>query len=78
MSLTIHLKQPLADEQTAVDCESVALKGSCAHVDRGVAEDALVVPMDNVAGIEGGEVDQAVEQLPTQGGQYTEVVTRIE
>ncbi len=78
MAPTLHLKQPLSDEQAAVDCDAVAVKGSCAHVDRGVADDQLVVPMDNVAGIEGAEVDQAVEQLPTQGGQYTEVVTRIE
>jgi hypothetical protein len=32
---------------------------------------------DARARIEGGDVERSVEQIPTQGGQYTEVVTTV-
>jgi hypothetical protein len=37
----------------------------------------VVVPLSNVAGVEGADVDQEINTYPMQGGQYTEFVSRI-
>jgi hypothetical protein len=77
MSPTVHLTEALSDGRTTIDCESVDLKGKVAWIDQGGIADMLVVPIQNLAGVEGGSAEQEVEHLPTQGGQYSEVVTRI-
>ena len=77
MSATVSLTEALADGRAAVECSAVELKGSTAWLHPADSDRTLVVPMDNIAGVEGGEVDRAVEQIPTQGGQVTEVVTEV-
>lgn len=76
MAPTVHLTESLSDDRTTIECESVDVKGEVALIDPG-DDELVVVPMGNVAGVEGESVEQDVEHLPTQGGQYSEVVTRI-
>lgn len=77
MAPTVHLTESLADGRTTIDCESVDLKGKVAWVDPGGIDDQVFVPIQNIACVEGGSAEQEVEVLPTQGGQYSEVVTKI-
>lgn len=77
MGPTVHLTESLSDGRTTIECESVEFKGKVAWIDPGGIDDQIIVPIQNLAGVEGGSAEQEVEHLPTQGGQYSEVVTRI-
>lgn len=74
---TAFLSEPLADGRKAIQCDSVTLKGSTAWLVQRDSDRTLVVPVENLAGVEGADVEQQVEQIPTQGGQVTEVITRV-
>lgn len=76
MSPTVHLAEPLAEDRATIECEAAELRGNVVWLEP-TDGDRIVVPIDNLAGIEGGTVDREVEHLPTQGGQYSEVVTRL-
>lgn len=78
MAATTHLHEPLADFGTVVDCDAVEIRATVAWLEPTGAEDNVIVPLENVAGVAGPSIDRTVEATPTQGGQYTEVVTRVE
>lgn len=73
---TVYLTDALPDARTTIDADVVELRGSVLRIEPE-AGDQLVVPLERLAGIEGGSIEREVEQTPTQGGQYTEVVTTI-
>ncbi|SDJ55918.1 hypothetical protein SAMN05216226_10553 [Halovenus aranensis] len=76
MSVTVHLDTPLDGSET-LDCESVKLVGDVLLAES--ADDRTrVVPMGNVAGVEGDEVEKAIEAVEYEGGRVTELVTRVE
>lgn len=77
MTATAFLTEPLTDGREAIECEAVELKGSTAWLHPSEDDQTLVVPIQHLAGVEGEDVDQEVEQIPTQGGQVTEVVTHV-
>lgn len=76
MGPTVHLTEPLADRQT-LDCEAVAVSEGLLQADLADEDRVVVVPLSNVAGIEGTDVETEIETYPMQGGQYTEFVSRI-
>lgn len=76
MGATVFLAEPLGDRER-VECEAVQLKGSTAWLHPSEGDQTLVIPAGNLAGIEGDDVDRDVEQIPTQGGQVTEMVTHV-
>ncbi len=76
MASLVHLTEPLPDARASIECESAELRGNVVWLDP-VDEEHIIVPIENLAGIEGGTVDREVDHLPTQGGQYSEVVTRV-
>ena len=76
MSPTVYLREALPDARARIDADTVELRGNVLQIDP-VDGEQLVVPMENLAGVEGGEVGRSVESIPTQGGQYTEVLTTI-
>ena len=78
MGATASLHEPLADHGSTITCESVEVRGNVAWLRPKTDDERLVVPLENLAGVAGDTVDQSVEQTPTHGGQYTEVVTRLE
>lgn len=77
MSPSVHLADPLPDDRATIECAAAELRGDVVWLESADGEH-LVVPTENLAGIEGGSPDREVEHMPTQGGQYSEVVTRIE
>ncbi|MFC7200921.1 hypothetical protein [Halospeciosus flavus] len=74
MSATLFLDEPLDDRQR-IDCEEVRILGNVAWAT--VSDEEVVVPLSNVAGIEGETVDQRVDELDSPGGRYTELVTDV-
>ncbi|MFC7167105.1 hypothetical protein [Halospeciosus flavus] len=65
MSATLFLDEPLDDRQR-IDCEEVRILGNVAWAT--VSDEEVVVPLSNVAGIEGETVDQRVDELDSPGG----------
>ncbi|MHB9288603.1 hypothetical protein ACKVMT_16350 [Halobacteriales archaeon Cl-PHB] len=76
MGATVYLEDPI-DGREAIDCEEVCLRGNVAWLTPSESGRQLVVPVDNVTGMAGDDVEEEVDALPTQGGQYNEVVTWI-
>lgn len=73
---TVYLTDALPDARTTIDADLVEVRGNVLRIEPE-AGDQLVVPLERLAGIEGGSIEREVEQTPTRGGQYTEVVTTI-
>ncbi len=78
MSATVHLYEPLGDHGATIECDRVEVRGPVVWLTPTAGEDHLVVPLENMAGVAGTDVGHDVAEIPTQGGQYSEVVTRIE
>jgi hypothetical protein len=76
MSATIHLAEPLAGEQT-IDCETACVIGDLVWATPADGDGETIVPLSNVSGIDGEDVEQAVEKLESPGGLFTELVTTI-
>ena len=76
MQPTVHLTEPLADK-TTLECESVSISEGLLQADLADEDGIVVIPLSNVAGIEGAEVETEIDTYPMQGGQYTEFVSRI-
>lgn len=74
---TVHLTDALPEDRETIDAEAVELRGSVLRIDPRDEADQLVVPLERLAAVEGGSSERSVEQIPTRGGQYTEVVTTI-
>ena len=74
---TVHLSEAVGDHGTTIDADAVELRGSIVRIEPWSGTDQVVVPLERLVGVDGGESERSVEQIPTQGGQYTEVVTRI-
>lgn len=77
MGATAHLHEPLAEYGSVLECDAVEIRGTVVWLEPVDAADHVIVPLENLAGVSGPAVDREVEQTPTQGGQYTEVVTRV-
>lgn len=76
MTTTVHLKEPI-DESHRLECDSVAVSEGLLQASLADTDRVIVVPLSNVAGVEGETVDQEINTYPMQGGQYTEFVSRI-
>lgn len=75
MAATVFLDTPLDGEQT-INCETAKLVGDVLLAE--TSEDRTrVVPMSNVAGVDGTEVEKTIEAVEYEGGRVTELVTRI-
>ena len=76
MQPTVHLTEPIGD-RTELECESVTISEGLLHADLTDGDRVVVVPLGNVAGIEGADVETEINTYPMQGGQYTEFVSRV-
>lgn len=76
MSTTVHLAEPL-DDRHSLDCDTVTVSEGLVKAELADAERIVVIPLSNVAGVEGKVLDTEIETYPMQGGQYTEFVSRI-
>ncbi len=76
MGATVYLDEPV-DGRGQIECKEVCLRGSVAWLTPNGDGRQYVVPVENVNGMAGDDVEEEVDYLPAQGGQYTEVVTWI-
>jgi hypothetical protein len=74
---TVYLSEALPDDRETIAAESVELRGNVLRIEPRDDGDQLIVPLERLAGVEGGTTERTVDQIPTRGGQYTEVVTTI-
>lgn len=77
MAVTVYLTDPLDGDQTQLECEQATISEGLLQAEPVDSDSVVVVPMRNVAGIEGESVDSTLEQHPMQGGQYTQFVSII-
>lgn len=77
MSVTVFLSDPLVGDQTHIECEQVTISEGLLQAEPVDSDGVVVVPMRNVAGIEGESVESSLEQHPMQGGQYTQFVSIV-
>lgn len=78
MTATLYLEEPIPDERSSIDCEDARVLGNVVWATPEDEDREIVVPLDNIRGIEGDEVEQYVEDLESPGGMYTELVTDVE
>ena len=77
MSATLFLEEPIRETTNEIDCEDVRVLGNVIWAIPADSDREYVVPLSNVVGIEGAEVEQHVEDIPSPGGQFTELVTDV-
>ncbi len=76
MPTIVHLQEPLED-RSALECEEVTVSEGLLQAHLTETDRLVVVPLGNVAGVEGYDVESEINTYPMQGGQYTEFVSRI-
>jgi hypothetical protein len=77
MSATVFLDTPLDGDKT-LDCETAKLVGDVVLAEPTDGDRTRVIPMGNVAGVDGETVEKTIEAVEYEGGRVTELVTRIE
>ncbi|MFB6106289.1 MAG: hypothetical protein ABEJ70_04875 [Halobacteriaceae archaeon] len=77
MTATVVLAEPLRDRDRRIECAEVTFVGDVLWATPTDSDRRLVVPTANVLGVEGDDVEQRVEEVPSRGGKFTEVVTDV-
>ena len=77
MTATLYLDQPVKDDRSKLTCSEVRVLGSVVWATPADEDHEWVIPIENIVGIEGEAVEQFVDEIPSPGGQYTELVTDI-
>ena len=77
MSATLFLKDPLGDDRSEIDCEEVKIIGNIVWATPEGGDQETVIPLSNVAGVDGETVDQEIKAIEAPGGQFTELITDI-
>lgn len=72
--VTVYVSEGFGD-RNSIECEHATLLGEVVHASTG--DDEVVVPLANVRGIEGEDVEQRVDEVASPGGRFTELVTNI-
>jgi hypothetical protein len=75
MSATLFLETPL-DGKAEIECERVEFAGEVVRA-TPVDGKVYVVPLSNVTGVTGDEVDQEIAEIEFPGGRATELVTDV-
>ncbi|MFC7059150.1 hypothetical protein [Halovenus salina] len=75
MSVSVHLDTAIDGNET-LDCETAKLVGDVVLAESD--DRTRVVPMGNVAGVDGDEVEKTIEAVEYEGGRVTELVTQVE
>ncbi|MFC7072375.1 hypothetical protein ACFQJ7_14965 [Halovenus rubra] len=77
MTATVFLDTPMDGTQT-LECETAKLVGDVLLAEATDSDRKQVVPMQNVAGIDGDDVEKRIEAVEYEGGRMNELVTTIE
>ncbi|MFP4627079.1 MAG: hypothetical protein ACLFNI_10875 [Natronomonas sp.] len=76
MTATMFLEAPM-DGESAIECSHVKIFGNCVIASAGDGDREFVVPLSNVTGMSGVEIDRDIEEIEFSGGRATDVVTTL-
>jgi len=76
MTVTVYLAESI-DGRDELECETVTVSEGLLQAQLAASDRVVVVPLSNVTGIEGRDVETEIDTYPMQGGQYSEFVSRI-
>jgi hypothetical protein len=76
MGATVHLDKPI-DGAQRIDCEEVKMMGEIVWATPADDAGERVIPISNVTGVDGDQVEQDIEEIEYQGGRMTKLVTRL-
>lgn len=77
MSVTVFLDTAIDGEQT-LECDEARLVGEVVLTEPVDSDRTQVIPIGNVAGVEGDEIEKTIDAVEYEGGRMTELVTRIQ
>ncbi|MFC6989010.1 hypothetical protein ACFQJD_10300 [Haloplanus sp. GCM10025708] len=76
MSATVFLETPLDDEHK-IECAEAKIVGDVVLATPDGDGKDRVIPVSNVTGVTGDEVEQDVEEVEFPGGRVTELITYL-
>lgn len=77
MTATVFLEEPVRADEYEIDCEEVRVLGEVIWATPADGSRETVIPIGNVSGITGDEVEQEIEEIESLGGRFTELVTTL-
>lgn len=77
MSATVFLEEPVSGDEYEIECETVRVLGDVIWATPTDGGKETVVPMSNIPGVTGDDVDQEIEEIESVGGRFTELVTTV-
>lgn len=76
MTATLFLEVPM-DGDSAIECDHGRTFGNCVSATTKDADRELVVPLSNVTGMSGIDIERDIEAIEFAGGRATDVVTKL-
>lgn len=77
MSATVFLSEPIDEHDHTIECTEVRVIGDLVWATPAGHTEEIVVPLSNVVGVSGDDVEQEIETIEAPGGRFTELVTDI-
>lgn len=77
MSVTVYLDTTLDGTET-LDCAEAKLVGELLLAEPADSDRTQVIPLRNVAGVEGDGVEKQIDAVEYEGGRMNELVVRVE
>lgn len=77
MSVTVFLDEPLEGDEKRVECEEVKIVGDIVWVTPADGDRETIIPISNITGAKGDDVEQVVEDVEAPGGRYIELITNL-
>lgn len=77
MTATLYLDEPLGEDDTEIDCKEARIRGDVVWLTPTDGSRETVVPLANVTGLRGDDVDQEIDEIESPGGRFTELVTSL-
>lgn len=76
MTATLFLEAPM-DGEGAIECDRVKIFGNCVSASARDGDREFVVPLSNVTGMSGVQIERDIEEIEFSGGRATDVVTTL-
>lgn len=77
MSVTVFLDEPIDEDEQRLECEDVKIVGDIVWATPEDGDREAVIPISNVTGVKGDDVEQVVEDVEAPGGRYIELITNL-
>lgn len=77
MSATVFVDDPIGGSESRIECTEVRIIGDLVWAIPIEGKRETIVPLSNVVGVEGDQIEQQIETIESPGGQFTELVTDL-